>query len=644
MADASRSEPSDHRFGPGLVSRLPGMAYQCEDDEDWTMRFVSAGGEELTGYAPEDLRDSARVAYADLIHPEDREYVRSAVAEAVSAGEEFDLEYRIRTADGEEKWVWERGSGVYGEGGELLFLEGFISDITRQKTAEREARAAESRFRGLVEQSLVGVYVIEGGRFQYVNPHFAEIFGYEPDELVTEVSPLDLVHPDDRAMVSRHLARRETGDVDSIHYEFKGQRRDGEVVEVEVHGSSLGSGRRTAIIGVLVDRTERNRIHRQYTQAQKLEAVGRLAGGVAHDFNNLLAAILSTAELGLMEGDPDDTRSREFREIAESARRGAAVTRRLLAFSRHEVGERKPVDLNELFRNIDVLLRRLLSEEVTLEWHLHSSDPVAVADRARLEQVIVNLVVNAVDAMPGGGTLTIETGVLVPAELPPDVESDAAPESWATIALSDTGEGIPEGFQEHIFEPFFTTKAEGKGTGLGLFTSYEIVRDHDGDITVESEPASGTTFRIYLPGSSKSADAGEEHSPPAEHLIEGEGTILVIEDDEAVRRVGVRILRRAGYTVREAANASEAIRICDERAESIDLMLVDVILPEIRGPELVATLQSICPVGDVLYMSGYAGNVFSWDDWEVVRDQLIAKPFNSAELTRRVKEAIGRDA
>ena len=494
-----RSPPQGEEFLRRLLRHLPGMAYRCRNDAAWTMEFVSRGCRALTGFASEDLTNNQVVAYANLIHSDDRAAVRTAVDDAILRGAPFQVSYRIRRVDGTERRVWEQGCAVFNEGGEVEALEGFVTDITDQ--AELAARSAlhEEQFRALVEQSLVGVYMIRDGRFAYTNPRFAEIIGHTVDGLLALSSVLDVVHPDDRDTVADNLRRGMEGKPDELRYEFRAQRPDGREAVVEVHGSRVELEDGPAMMGTLLDITDRKRHARRYHEEQKMDALGRLSAGIAHDLNNFLALIRTTAELAMLERTDDDALARDLAEIMSATDRGTALSRQLTQFGRARTGSTSTVSLEAVIGDLQPGLARVLGPGIRLDVTIEPGLPEVPLDPTHADEVVMNLVLNARDAMPDGGPLTITVerrwgG----ANRSPTAHRDA---EHVVLEVTDGGVGITATDVKHVFEPYFTTKGE-EGTGLGLANVWRIVTDAGGAVEVESEAGLGATFRVHLPAAS----------------------------------------------------------------------------------------------------------------------------------------------
>jgi signal transduction histidine kinase/ActR/RegA family two-component response regulator len=376
----------------------------------------------------------------------------------------------------------------------------------------------------------------------------------------------------------------------------------------------------------------------QLRQAQKLEAVGQLAGGVAHDFNNLLTVITGYSDLMLRRVNGDESLRQKTHEIKHAAERAAALTRQLLAFSRKQVLQPKVLDLNSLVADTSKLLRRLIGEDIELILALKAASGRVLADPSQVEQVMMNLVVNARDAMPQGGKITIQTANVELDEAYAGMHIAIKPGAYLMLAVSDTGAGMDSETRAHIFEPFFTTKEVGKGTGLGLSTVYGIVKQSGGNIWVYSEVGQGTTFKIYLPRVAEEADARVAATKPVDML--GTETVLLVEDEEMVRKLTREILQDSGYRVLEATNGEEALRLCQQRDDTIHLLLTDVVMPLMSGRESAERIASTCPAIKVLYMSGYTDDAIVHHGVLEPGTQLLEKPFTADILTRRVREVL----
>jgi PAS domain S-box-containing protein len=498
-----------------------------------------------------------------------------------------------------------------------------IGSLARGAEAYHAALAeSEARFRALTEHGADVVTVVdESGRVRYRTPSAERVFGYQPGEL-RERSILELVHPEDILGVDRAMAAIVAGPDRSFPYNVRIRRKDGTWAHVEGVATSLLDD--PDVRGIVLnsrDVTELHAKNEELRHAQKLEAVGRLAGGVAHDFNNLLTAITGYSNLILDGRAVNETVRRDVAEIAYAADRASTLTRQLLAFSRRQVLQLEIVDLNALVSRIARMLQRLIGEHIELAVDLRSSRPHVRADASQLEQVLVNLVVNARDAMPAGGTLAIST---------------ADEDDEVRLTVADTGIGIDEETQRHIFEPFFTTKEPGRGTGLGLATAYGIVAQSGGRISVESEPGDGTRFDVRLARVpiESTATAANGDSPHAS----GTETVLVVEDEDVVRRLVRRSLELHGYNVLDVAHPHHAIELCRVHDGPIDALVTDIVMPSLDGHALADRLAELRPSLRILYTSGYEQGDLS--DETQCGAGFLAKPFTPESLAAKVRELL----
>jgi len=416
-------------------------------------------------------------------------------------------------------------------------------------------------------------------------------------------------------------------------------RRDGATVWIDVFVSPSEWDGEPALLATLMDLTERRGLEQQYRQAQKMEAVGQLAGGVAHDFNNLLTAISGYTDMVREDLPPDDPRRADLDEVRRAADRAAALTRQLLAFSRRQLLQPRVLDVNEVVHGMAKMLHRLIGEDVQLRTTLAPGPQRTNADLGQLEQVIMNLAVNARDAMPEGGDLTIETSTVTLDAEYAALHPDARPGPHVLLAISDGGDGMTADVQAHIFEPFFTTKGPGKGTGLGLATVYGIVKQSGGHVTAYSEAGRGTSMKVYLPVADAevaSAAAVATDAPPPV----GSETILLVEDEDGVRRLTRSILERYGYHVLQARDGAEAVALCHGHRGEIHLMLTDVVMPGMGGGESAELIRQLRPGMKVLFMSGYADRAVTEHRVLGADTPYLQKPFTPAVLARKVRDVL----
>jgi PAS domain S-box-containing protein len=514
---------------------------------------------------------------------------------------------------------------LLGLGGLLVAsLIAITREIRRRQGIEEGTRRAEERFRSLFQLSPDGVCVtlLDAGRLIEMNDSFIAMSGHSRDEMMGRTS-LELAlwgRPEHRDQVLA-IVRRE-----GVCRNFPTvlHRKDGSLVEIEFSGRVIEVDGQPCLLSILRDVEDQRRLERQLTHAQKMEAIGRLAGGVAHDFNNIMTAVMGYAQIA-SESLPADSSARgDLHEILRASGRASELTRQLLAFARRQVTQPRPVDLNHLINETRKLLERLLGENITLRTEPASDLPLVLVDPGQIEQVLVNLSVNARDAMPTGGLLTIAT---------------RARAGMVLLDVTDTGVGISAEAQGYIFEPFFTTKEHGKGTGLGLATCYGIVRQAGGHIEVVSEPDHGSRFRIILPALPQGTVA--DHTPARgtriESMAQGHGDlILLAEDEPQVRQLTDRLLRGLGYRVLAAESGESALRIAEESGEPIDLLVTDVVMPGMGGGALVSELRKSRPGLKVLYISGYAEDSDAIERALREGDSFLAKPFTVGELAGRV--------
>jgi PAS domain S-box-containing protein len=806
-----------------LMSNLPGMAYRCRNDRDWTMLFVSEGAFALTGYRPEELVNNNRIAYASLVHPDDTELVWSTIQRAVEHTGPYVLEYRIIDASGKEKWVWEKGLPVREGDGKRLILEGFIADITEQKRVERALRENLAFQKTLLDTMPAPVYYKDTkGNYMGFNTAFARFFGQNQDELVGKTvydiadkkladiyrihdvtlleKPRDQVYESilvdsasiehnvifhkatfnnakgdvagivgvilditdirkterslelrlkyERAAVDcTRLLVEESEEHEQIHhvldilreavnasraYIFRNEMDESQGLCMSQTYESVAGGiepqidnqllkhlpystgapsllpllqarkpytglvaeisepersimREQGILSFLmlpvfsgsslwgfigfddcvtprkwheedIDlllavadsigaallrkkvEEERTRLEDQLVQAQKMEAVGQLAGGIAHDFNNLLQVMQGYLDLIQIEHGSETVFSGELGEIRKAADRAADLTRQLLAFSRRQVMQPVSLNLNDVIAGVLQMIRRIIGEHIDLKFLPGEHLGIINADKGQIEQVLLNLCVNARDAMPRGGSLTIETENVVVGEEYRQDHPWVIEGRYVLLSVTDTGCGMDETTRLRVFEPFFTTKEIGAGTGLGLSMVYGIIRQHDGMITVYSEEGMGSTFKIYLPIIERQAETvGTKIEPRA---TGGTETILVAEDDPSLLRMVERILADAGYTVLTSRNGEEAIRVYENNAGAVDLVLLDVMMPKMGGRSVMQYLQDKWPTTKFLFTSGYSENAIHTNF--VIHEglRLIKKPYRRTDLLRAIRATL----
>jgi len=514
-------------------------------------------------------------------------------------------------------------------------------DSARQRQA---LRRQERLLRQIIDADPNLIFVKDWeGRFVLVNEATAAVYGTTVDGLVGKTdadfnsNQVEVAHflRDDRDVMSS--GRSKLISEEPVTNPATQQTRWFQTIKVPL---ALPDDDSPKLLGVATEITERKRLEEQLLQSQKMEAVGQLAGGVAHDFNNILTAIVGYADLLAAEFTGTNSRHLEdLEEIRKAARRAAALTRQLLAFSRKQVLEPRIIDMNGVVMNLEKMLRSLISENISLQTHLATDLAAARADPNQLEQVIMNLAINARDAMPEGGSLTIETGNATLDEDYAAQHVSVLPGEYVMLAVTDTGCGMDEHTKARIFEPFFTTKAPGRGTGLGLSTVYGIVKQSGGNIWLYSEPNKGTTFKVYLPAVHAAPEDIGKLAPP-ELVQRGGGTVLLVEDDDQLRRLAHRALAGQGYTVLEAERGATALDIARRHKGVIDLLLTDVIMPDTNGRKLADALRASRPGLRVLFMSGYPDGAIGSQGVLDHGVAYLAKPFSTEGIIRKVREVL----
>jgi two-component system cell cycle sensor histidine kinase/response regulator CckA len=603
--------------------------------------YNSLAYQRVLGYSADELKKSSGF---EQIHPDDRAKVQEAAAEARRSGEGKTLEYRIRHKDGSWRVLESTSSAILSKKGEPERLVIVNRDVTERKKTVEALRQSEVSFRSLVEEAPYGIYrVTEDGEFLRVNPALQKILGYEsPDELLKTNLGLDVFrHPVDFRRLVELLGS--VGEFKDVEVDWK--RKDGIPITVRCSGRRLNEGPDGTpyFEAFAEDVTDRRVLERQLRMAAKMEAVGRLSGGIAHDFNNLLGVIIGYSQVLRRRLGSDNPLYEHADEVEKAAQRAVSLTRQLLAFSRQQILTPVVLDLNRLVSDMEKMLPRLLGEDIAVSIKLDPELGSVKADQGQVEQVVMNLAVNARDAMPEGGRLVITTANVELDQAYARHHPGAKPGRCVMLAVTDSGIGMSSETLAHIFEPFFTTKEVGKGTGLGLATVYGVVKQSGGYLWVDSQLGKGASFQIFLPRIDE-AVAPRSAGPSQEENLRGNETVLLVEDADALRKLARSFLLDHGFHVLPASNGEEAMEVARKHNGPIHLLLTDVVMPGMNGRALADKLLARLPQLKVVYISGYTDSFIAGHGVLEEGTHLLHKPFTEAALIRKIREVLDAEA
>ncbi len=607
---------------------------------DKKIAYINPTLAKMLGYTPDELIGKPMLP---LIHPDFRETAKVRLGKLMRAA-------NTRVNAQEEKMLCKDGSVIdtliLGQSinydGELA-IQGYIYDITEQNQMRQALEESETRYQQLVEFLPQAVVVHVDGKIKYANPSALKLAGVDSLVDILDTPLLNFVHPDDREYAAGRIRQLLVEKKPTTLSEIRIIRADGNIIYGETSGHPITFQGQDAGLSIITDISERKQLETQLRQSQKMEAIGRLAGGVAHDFNNLLTAIMGYTALLEQQIPEKGDAAHDLHEIKKATNRAADLVRQLLAFSRQQIVQPRLWRLNDSINNIKKMLQRLIGEDIELHTFLPESLGYVKIDPGHVEQIIMNLAVNARDAMPSGGDLTIETANVYLDEEYSRHHAEVIPGEYVLLAISDTGHGISPQAMEHIFEPFFTTKEVGKGTGLGLATVHGIVKQNKGHIGVYSEVSHGTTFKIYFPRvhTPSEPDYTRQLAPNKLPSMRGTETILLVEDETAVRELTHKLLTELGYTVLFAANGEAALAQVMAAKPHLDLLLTDVVITgKVSGRTLADAVQKISPDTRILYMSGYTDNVIVHHHILDPGLNFIQKPFSPIELARAVRKVL----
>jgi PAS domain S-box-containing protein len=636
--EAEKALRESQRVLSTLMSNLPGMAYRCKHDADWTTEFASEGCLALTGYPPDDLIGNKTVSYANLIYPEDLQLVSEGVEAALRENRPFELVYRIITASGEERSVWELGRGVYSQAGELLALEGFITDITERRRAEEALESEKERLAVTLRSIGDGVITTDmEGKIVLMNKVAEDLTGWTQQEAVgrrlNEI--FRLIDPKTGRLLENPAAEvLQTGapfGLSTILVSRDGTER---IISHSADPIRDKTGHTVGVVLVFRDITQKQKMEEELLRTGKLEAVGLLAGGIAHDFNNILTAILGNLSLVKMSTDPKDPLHRRLADAETASLRARDLAQHLLTFAKGGAPIKKTVSMKRLLE--ESIRFALRGSNVGVEFFLSDGLWPVEIDEGQITQVFHNLVINAQQAMPEGGMIQVRAENDLVSET--ENRLPLPPGRYIRISIRDFGIGIPKEHLPKIFDPYFTTKQ--KGSGLGLSTSYSIIKKHDGYMRVDSELGRGSTFSIYLPASSREIEP--EKQPEA--LLPGKGKILIMDDEKAVREVAGEILGFLGYQIGYAEEGAEAIARYQEASAAgapFDLIIMDLTIPgKMGGKEAIQKLMEIDPHVKAIVSSGYSNDPIMADYTRYGFKGVIVKPYQIEELSKTVHEVL----
>ncbi len=616
--------------------------YRLYPDGSSSFPYASSGINDIYEVTPEEVREDATRVFGRL-HPDDQDRMASSIYDSARTLDTFHCEFRVVLPRQGLRWRWSQAQPERMPDGGTLW-HGVIFDITERKLADQTLRESEDRLRrGVVHAPFPIMLHAEDGEVMIISDTWSELTGYSHAELPTVKAWTHLAYGAGAEPVREgiNLLYGLSDKVSEGEFEIRtknGKKRIWEFMSAPL--GKLPDGRRLAM-SMAVDITERKLLQNSLLQAQKMESVGRLAGGVAHDFNNLLTVINGYSGFLVNRLTPHDPLRHYAEEIGKAGERAASLTRQLLAFSRKQIIEPKALDLNAAMRDSLPMLQRLIGEDIHLTTRLDSSLGQVMADPDQIHQVVMNLFVNARDAMPGGGRLNLETSnIELDHDAATEIEPDATPGRYVLMTVTDTGHGMDEAVRQRVFEPFYTTKGVGKGTGLGLSTAYGIIRQSGGWIAVSSQVGVGTSFTIYLPR----IDAGvvpEEKGTVSEPPRGGE-TILVVEDQDAVREFACAVLEAYGYNVIQASSGEAALDVAERHPGHIDLLVTDVVLTGMNGKAASEKLTALRPGLKVIFVSGYTPDAIVQRGVLHQGAEFLQKPFRPSALAEKVRQVLDR--
>ena len=605
-------------------------------DPAGAMHHCSPPWHEFTGFSEEEVRG---MGWVKAVHPDDRERAEAVWERCLATLEDYQIEYRVQKANGQIVQLAVRGIPLRDEQGRVREWTGVCTDITDRMQREQTLLLRDRAIQAVSQGILITDPNQPDNPIIYASPGVERMTGYRAEEMVGRNCRFMQGAKTDPARVAEVREAIRAGRECSV--EFLNYRKDGTPYwnALSVNPERDEQGRLLHFVGVQADVTGRRQLEDQLRQSQKMESVGQLAGGIAHDFNNLLTVISGYSEILLMSLPSNDPQRESIRQISEAGERAAGLTRQLLIFSRQAVVDLQVLDINGIVKDTEKLLRRMIGEDIVMTAVLDPRLSRVRADSGHIGQVLMNLCVNARDAMPEGGKLTIQTKNVELDAPYVNTHVEVQPGRYILLTVSDTGTGMTPEVNRRIFEPFFTTKDVGKGTGLGLSVVHGIVKQNNGYIGVYSELGIGTTFKVYLPVVADEVATPVDKRDPM-RVGRGTETVLVVEDEDSVREIALLAFRTQGYTVLSAANGKEAMRVVDNHTGSIDLLVTDVVMPEMNGRQLAEALRPRLPEMKVLYLSGYTDDAVVRHGILQAQVAFLQKPYTPMTLLRKVRQVL----
>ena len=615
---------------------------QISDSVDDLIVVLDSGGRRLYSSRSYlrllgDPDASAATDFFAEIHPADRERLEHVFRKTVAEGSGLRAEYRILIKDGSIRYIESQSSVVRAAEGRVQNVVIVARDVTDRKAAEQALVAAETKFRTLVEQSIVGIYIVQEGELLYVNPKMGEMFGAAGEEMISRPW-LDFVVEEDRVLAQENIRQRLEAATPGAPFPLRMRRQDGKVIHAEVHGGRTEYNGRPAIIGTLLDITEKKQIEAQLLRAQRLENIGVLAGGIAHDLNNVLGPILVVGYL-LRDKLPSDEDRRMLDTAAASAQRGAEMVKQILSFARGVSGEPVLLQVKHLVNEIVRLARETFPRSIHINTRFPDGLRPITGDATQIHQVLLNLCVNARDAMPEGGTLSLEADNTVLEGVKSSMQDQPLSGPHVVLCVSDTGTGIPAGLLDKIFEPFFTTKEAGKGTGLGLSTVMSIVKSHGGFLEVFSQLGRGTTFKVFLPAAAGTETELARRKPAAPPAGRGE-LVLLVEDELAILEITKELLESFNYRVLTAADGAEAVTLYRQRKGEVNVVVTDLMMPIMDGPALIRALRQLDHHVKVVAVSGLGSQAQLAESSNLNVQAFLNKPYTTELLMTTLRQVL----